>query len=149
MIFASFFSRVCVFPDVCMLFLQPSLRRKYCDLIRSSSPLVSVTSPAGRHGAPSVLFMAFWWITDPLKMSTTEVAHRGAVIPVVWVKNVAERFISSLIMFTFIKPPSVAYSDKIYRQKKKVQGLSLTDLHGCYYLRKQKNTVRAENNRRC
>lgn len=67
-------------------------------------------------------------------MSTTEVTHRGAVIPVVWVKNVAERFISSLIVYTFIKPPSVAYSDKIYRHTKKkiknVQGLSLTDLHG-------------------
>lgn len=106
-----------------MLFLQPSIRRKYCSLKPSSSPLVRVTSPAGRHGAPSLLFMAFWWITDPLKMSTTEVAHRSAVMLVVWVKNVAKSFISSLIVFTFIKTQPRAYSHKTY--KRKVQGLLL------------------------
>lgn len=57
-------------------------------------------------------------------------------------KNVAERFIFSLIMLSFIRPPSVAYSDKTYR--KIFPGILINRPAWLwYYLRKQKNTVRA------
>lgn len=105
---------------MCVLFLQLSLRRKYCDLRWSSSPLMSATSPAGSHGAASVLCMAFWWITDLLKMSTTEVAHRSTVMPVASLSFRSSCFLSSdhhqwLILTKLTE--------------KNVQGFSLTNLH--------------------